>query len=536
MTAQGKRVIVVMPAYNAAATLVRTWQEVIIHPEVDQVVVVDDGSHDDTVRVARTLERVHVHTHERNRGYGANQKTCYRIALEQGADIVVMIHPDYQYTPKLIPAMVGLVSSGLYECVLGSRILGGGALKGGMPWWRYVSNRVLTLVGNALLGTKVSEFHTGYRAYSRALLEQLPLEANSDDFVFDNQVLAQVAWFGHAIGEVSCPTKYAADSSSISFARSVKYGFGCLATAAQFRLARWGVVRSRRFPSLLAAVVVACVLAASPAAQQMPRFTAAATGVRVDVLVTERNRPMPGLTVADFELRDNGVLQDIDIVESSDGPINVVLAFDVSGSTTGGTLPDLIEAGRALVTGLRDRDRVALVTFDHAVAQRVPLTSDFTEVERTLAMLQPFGQTSIFDGIHTALLTTQAEAGRSLVIVFTDGRDTQSWLAADEVTDVARRSNAVVYAVAADSARQWTELDDITRTTGGHTIEIEKRENFRAEIVRVLEEFRSRYVITFAPRGVEAGGFHTLDVKVRREGLRVRARPGYISLPGRGGR
>lgn len=286
----------------------------------------------------------------------------------------------------------------------------------------------------------------------------------------------------------------------------------------------------------VAVAVAACALAASPAAQQTPRFTAAATGVRVDVLVTERNRPVPGLTVADFELRDNGVLQDIDIVESSDGPINVVLAFDVSSSTTGSTLPDLIEAGRALVTGLRDRDRVALVTFDHAVAQRVPLTSDFTEVERTLAILQPFGQTSIFDGIHAALLTTQAEAGRSLVIVFTDGRDTQSWLTADEVTDVARRSNAVVYAVAADSARQWAELEDITRTTGGHTIEIEKRENFRAEIVRVLEEFRSRYVITFAPRGVEAGGFHALEVKVRREGLRVRARPGYISLPGRGGR
>jgi glycosyltransferase involved in cell wall biosynthesis len=248
MTAQGKRVIVVMPAYNAATTLVRTWQEVVAHPEVDLIVVVDDGSHDDTVRVASTLSRVQVHTHERNRGYGANQKTCYRIALEHDADIVVMIHPDYQYTPKLIPAMVGLVSSGLYECVLGSRILGGGALKGGMPWWRYVSNRALTLVGNLLMGTKVSEFHTGYRAYSRTLLTQLPLEANSDDFVFDNEILAQTAWFGHVIGEVSCPTRYAPESSSISFARSVHYGFGCLATAATFRLASWGLLRSDRFP------------------------------------------------------------------------------------------------------------------------------------------------------------------------------------------------------------------------------------------------------------------------------------------------
>lgn len=248
MTSQGKRVVVVMPAYNAAATLIRTWREVVAHPEVDLVVVVDDGSHDDTVRVAHTLDRVLVHTHERNRGYGANQKTCYSIALQQGADIVVMIHPDYQYTPKLIPAMVGLVSSGLYQCVLASRILGGGARKGGMPWWRYVSNRMLTLVGNALMGTKVSEFHTGYRAFSAELLARLPLDANSDDFVFDNEMIAQVAWFGHTIGEVSCPTRYAPDSSSITFLRSVKYGFGCLATAATFRLARWGLVNPRRFP------------------------------------------------------------------------------------------------------------------------------------------------------------------------------------------------------------------------------------------------------------------------------------------------
>jgi hypothetical protein len=181
-------------------------------------------------------------------GYGANQKTCYRLALEHGADIVVMVHPDYQYTPKLIPAMASMVASGLYDCVLASRILGGQALAGGMPWWRYISNRGLTLAGNALLGTKVSEFHTGYRAFSRRLLEQLPLHENSDDFVFDNEILAETAWYGYVIGEVSCPTRYAPDASSINFARSVRYGFGCLATACVFRLCRWGLATSRRFP------------------------------------------------------------------------------------------------------------------------------------------------------------------------------------------------------------------------------------------------------------------------------------------------
>jgi glycosyltransferase involved in cell wall biosynthesis len=189
------------------------------------------------------------HAHPHNLGYGANQKTCYRLALEHGADVVVMVHPDYQYSPKLIPAMAGLVASGLYPCVLGSRILGGQALSGGMPLWRYVSNRFLTLVGNILLGTKVSEFHTGYRAFSRKLLERLPLNANSDDFVFDNEILAEVAWLGVPIGEVSCPTRYAPDASSINFSRSVKYGFGCLRVAVSFRLAKWGVIRSPKFPA-----------------------------------------------------------------------------------------------------------------------------------------------------------------------------------------------------------------------------------------------------------------------------------------------
>jgi Ca-activated chloride channel family protein len=281
-------------------------------------------------------------------------------------------------------------------------------------------------------------------------------------------------------------------------------------------------------------VAIACVLTAPATAQQAPRFTAGTTGVRVDVLVTERNVPVPGLTAADFELRDSGVLQEIDVVESSDLPINVVLALDISGSTGGGQLTDLVDAGRALVAGLRAHDRVALTTFDHAVSQRVPLTSDFSKVERTLAVLEPFGQTAILDGVHAALMTTQAEPGRSLVIVFTDGRDTQSWLLADEVMEVAKRSNAVIYAVAAGSARRWPELADLTRLTGGHTIEIEKRGDFRAEIVRVLEEFRSRYVLTFTPRGVTPGGFHALEVKVHRDGLRVRARPGYMSDPVRG--
>jgi glycosyltransferase involved in cell wall biosynthesis len=244
----GQKVVVVMPAYNAARTLERTWRGVVAHDVVDLVIVVDDASQDETLALARTLDRVIAYAHPANRGYGANQKTCYRLALEQAADIVVMIHPDYQYTPKLIPAMAGLVASGLYPCVLASRILGGQALAGGMPLWRYVANRALTLAGNMLLGTKVSEFHTGYRAFSRTLLERLPLDANSDDFVFDNQVLAETVWLGYHIGEVSCPTSYAPDASSITFWRSVRYGFGCLATALAFRLAKWGLIRSPRFP------------------------------------------------------------------------------------------------------------------------------------------------------------------------------------------------------------------------------------------------------------------------------------------------
>lgn len=245
---QNHTVVVVMPAYNAAKTLRQTCDEVTSLGIVDRIILVDDASQDDTVAVARTLPNVQVAVHERNRGYGANQKTCYRLALEAGADIVIMVHPDYQYTPQLIPAMASLIASGLYPCVLGSRILGGGSLRGGMPWWKYVANRALTFAENVLLGAKLSEYHTGYRAFSREILERLSLAENSDDFVFDNQMLAQIVWHGYAIAEVTCPTKYFPEASSINFRRSVRYGLGCLGTAAAFRLARWGWISSPLFP------------------------------------------------------------------------------------------------------------------------------------------------------------------------------------------------------------------------------------------------------------------------------------------------
>jgi len=244
-----KKVIVVMPAYNAEKTLRPTHAEVMAQDYVDLAIVVDDGSQDETVAIAKTLPKTIVHTHPRNQGYGANQKTCYRLALEQGGDIIIMVHPDYQYTPKLIPAMVSIIGNNLYPCVLGSRILGGYALKGGMPIWKYMANRFLTFVENILVGSKLSEFHTGYRAFSRAILEEVPLEFNSDDFVFDNQMLAQILWLGHTIAEVSCPTKYFAEASSINLPRSIKYGFGCLITALTFRLAKMNLTTSKLFPN-----------------------------------------------------------------------------------------------------------------------------------------------------------------------------------------------------------------------------------------------------------------------------------------------
>ncbi len=245
---KGQKVIVVMPAYNAEKTLRQTYDEVMAQGVVDTVVVVDDASSDGTVEVADTLPDARVVLHPENRGYGANQKTCYSQALEAGGDIVIMVHPDYQYTPRLIPAMVSMIGSGLYECVLGSRILGGRALEGGMPLWRYVANRFLTAAQNLLCGSKLSEFHTGYRAFSRALLERLPLEQNSDDYAFDNQVLGQILWFGYTIAEVSCPTQYSPEASSIGFSRSVVYGLSCLWIAIRFRLARMGALHTPLFP------------------------------------------------------------------------------------------------------------------------------------------------------------------------------------------------------------------------------------------------------------------------------------------------
>lgn len=221
------KVVVVLPAYNAAATLPQTVQE-IDQGIVDEIILVDDASRDDTVAIARRLGLNHIIVHPENRGYGANQKTCYRAALDMNADIIIMLHPDYQYTPKLLPVMAHMIASGLYDVVLGSRILGGTALKGGMPLYKYIANRALTLVQNLLLGAKLSEYHTGYRAYHKRVLLSIPWQHNSDDFIFDNEFLSQVIYAGFRIGEVSCPTRYFPEASSINFSRSVRYGLGVL--------------------------------------------------------------------------------------------------------------------------------------------------------------------------------------------------------------------------------------------------------------------------------------------------------------------
>ena len=243
-----KKIVVVMPAYNAAATLQQTHAEVIAQGIVDHIIVVDDASSDETTALAKTLPQTQVHTLPRNKGYGANQKKCYELALAAGADIVIMVHPDYQYTPKLIPAMASMIANGLYHCVLGSRILGGYALKGKMPLYKYIANRFLTLLENLLTGAKLSEYHTGYRAFSRQLLEKIPFDVNDNDFVFDNQMLAQILWLNYQIAEVSCPTKYFPEASSINFTQSLKYGLGCLATAIKFRLAKLNLLKSNLFP------------------------------------------------------------------------------------------------------------------------------------------------------------------------------------------------------------------------------------------------------------------------------------------------
>ncbi len=241
----GKRIAVVLPAYNAAKTLKQTFDE-IPRDIVDDIILTDDASSDETVALARSLG-VHTIEHDRNRGYGGNQKTCYESALARGADIVIMLHPDYQYSPRLIRAMAAMLTSGHYDVVIASRILGKGALEGGMPLYKYIANRVLTLTQNILMSAKLSEYHTGYRGWRREVLEALPLETCSDDFVFDNQMLAQAINAGFRIGEISCPTRYFDEASSINFRRSVKYGLGVLQTSAQFRLNRMGLLRSRIF-------------------------------------------------------------------------------------------------------------------------------------------------------------------------------------------------------------------------------------------------------------------------------------------------
>ena len=242
----GKKLVVVLPAYNAALTLEKTYKE-IPFDIVDELVLVDDASRDHTVEEAKRLNIQHVIRHEKNTGYGGIQKTCYAKALEIGADIVIMLHPDYQYTPKLIHSMSYLIANDLYHVVLGSRILGKGALKGGMPMYKYIFNRFLTLSQNILVNQKLSEYHTGYRAFTREVLEKINLDANSDDFVFDNQMLSQIIYAGYDIAEVTCPTKYFPEASSINFSRSMKYGWGCLAVSVRHRLNKWGWMKSKMY-------------------------------------------------------------------------------------------------------------------------------------------------------------------------------------------------------------------------------------------------------------------------------------------------
>jgi glycosyltransferase involved in cell wall biosynthesis len=245
---ENRKICVVLPAYNAARTLEKTLSEIPANI-VDDIILVDDASTDGTLQLANKLG-VFAVGHDRNKGYGGNQKTCYHLALERGADVVVMLHPDYQYTPKLLQPMASMLCSGLFDVVLGSRILGTGALAGGMPVYKYLANRTLTLIQNILLGHKLSEYHTGYRGFTRAVIEVLPLERNSDDFIFDNQMLSQVVYMGFRVGEISCPARYFPEASSINFRRSVIYGLGVLKTSIAFRLARLGFDRGTIFEGL----------------------------------------------------------------------------------------------------------------------------------------------------------------------------------------------------------------------------------------------------------------------------------------------
>ena len=242
----GKKIVVVLPAYNAAKTLKQTYAE-IPFDIVDEVVLVDDSSKDETVQLAKQIGIRHIIQHQKNRGYGGNQKSCYNKALALGADIVIMLHPDYQYTPKLIPSMAHLIAHELYHVVLGSRILGNGALRGGMPVYKYIANRLLTFTQNILVGQKLSEYHTGYRAFSKEVLEKVAYEADSDDFVFDNEMLSQIIYFGYEVAEVTCPTKYFKEASSINFTRSAVYGLGVLRVSLIHRLCKWGLMKRKMY-------------------------------------------------------------------------------------------------------------------------------------------------------------------------------------------------------------------------------------------------------------------------------------------------
>lgn len=243
---KGKKVVVVLPAYNAEQTLEITYKEIPLDL-VDEVILCDDCSRDNTVDVARELGIQHIIQHQNNKGYGGNQKSLYNKALEIGGDIIIMLHPDYQYTPKLIPSMVNIIGEGLYPAVLGSRILGMGALKGGMPMYKYIANRFLTFTQNLLINYKLSEYHTGYRAFSREVLEGIDFNANDDDFVFDNEMLSQIVYHKYDIGEVTCPTKYFEEASSINFSRSMKYGLGVLRVSWQHRFCKWGLMKLKRY-------------------------------------------------------------------------------------------------------------------------------------------------------------------------------------------------------------------------------------------------------------------------------------------------
>ncbi|MDQ6610128.1 MAG: glycosyltransferase family 2 protein [Bacteroidota bacterium] len=242
----GKKIVVVLPAYNAAKTVQQTYNE-IPFDIVDEVVLVDDRSKDETVLRAREIGIHHIIQHQKNRGYGGNQKSCYNKALELGADVVIMLHPDYQYTPKLIPSMAYLIANNLYHVVLGSRILGNGALRGGMPVYKYISNRLLTFIQNVLVQQKLSEYHTGYRAFSKEVLEKVNYEIDSDDFVFDNEMLSQIIYLGYEIAEVTCPTKYFEEASSINFKRSAIYGLGVLRVSIIHRLCKWGIMKRKMY-------------------------------------------------------------------------------------------------------------------------------------------------------------------------------------------------------------------------------------------------------------------------------------------------